>query len=160
AEAGSGQVAGYAAADFVAYFLVLMVVNRAIFTSAMYEIEWRIRRGELSALLMQPSHPISRDIAFSVGASLPALLMIVPPPIVLAILFRPALHPAPWAIAAAVPAVALAACIRFLVEYTLGLAAFWLTRMGALNALYYPALLFFSGQMAPLTLFPPAVQRA
>ena len=40
----------------------------------------------------------------------------------------------------------------------LALAAFWLTRVMAVNQVYYVALLFLSGQAAPLALLPSPVQ--
>ena len=50
--------------------------------------------------------------------------------------------------------------LRFLVEWTLGLLALWVTRMSAVRQLYAVVLLFLSGQVAPLSLFPPQVQTA
>jgi ABC-2 type transport system permease protein len=72
--------------------------------------------------------------------------------------FQPTFHLVGWAVLAFVPAVALAFVLRFLVEWTLAQAAFWTTRVSSLNQLYFVAMLFLSGQVAPLTLFPPAVQ--
>ena len=43
-------------------------------------------------------------------------------------------------------------------EWTLALAAFWTTRVSAVNQLYFIASLFLSGQMAPLTLLPRPLQ--
>jgi ABC-2 type transport system permease protein len=42
-------------------------------------------------------------------------------------------------------------------EWTLALAVFWTTRITAINQLYYVVFLFFSGRLAPLALFPPAI---
>jgi len=44
------------------------------------------------------------------------------------------------------------------VEWTLALAAFWTTRVSALNQMYFLAMLFFSGQIAPLELLPHPVR--
>jgi len=76
----------------------------------------------------------------------------------LGFIFRPTIHLVPWAMAAFIPAVALAFVLRFLIEWTLALAAFWTTRVSALNQAYFVALLFLSGQVAPLALFPGFVQ--
>jgi ABC-2 type transport system permease protein len=65
---------------------------------------------------------------------------------------------APWAAAAFVPALALAFVVRFLVEWSLALAAFWTTRVGAINQMYFVVMLFLSGQMAPLSLMPDWLQ--
>ena len=52
----------------------------------------------------------------------------------------------------------LAFLVRFLLEWTLALAAFWTTRVSAINQTYFVLMLFLSGQIAPLTLLPYPVQ--
>ena len=60
--AGSGETGGYTANQFVAYFLVMMVVDHLTFIWHMWEFEWRIRTGAFSPLLMRPIHPIHNDV--------------------------------------------------------------------------------------------------
>jgi ABC-2 type transport system permease protein len=103
-------------------------------------------------------HPIHTDIADNVSAkliSLPGMLLVAG---ILSLIFRPELRLVPWALGAAIPALALAFVVRFLVEWTLALAAFWTTRVSALNQMYFVAMLFLSGQVAPLSLFPAWLQ--
>jgi ABC-2 type transport system permease protein len=76
------------------------------------------------------------------------------------VIFKPAFSPLLWAIAAFVPAIFLAFLVRFLTEWTLALAAFWTTRVSAVNQAYYVAALFLSGQVAPLALLPGPVRAA
>jgi ABC-2 type transport system permease protein len=45
----------------------------------------------------------------------------------LAVIFRPAFHIVPWAAVAFVPALLLAFAVRFMLEWTLALSAFWTT---------------------------------
>jgi ABC-2 type transport system permease protein len=78
--------------------------------------------------------------------------------VVLGFVFRPAFHPVPWAMAAFVPVILLAFAVRFFVEWTLALAAFWTTRVSALNQMYFLLMLFFSGEIAPLELLPHSVR--
>jgi ABC-type uncharacterized transport system permease subunit len=52
------------------------------------------------------------------------------------------------------PAVVLGFLLRFLVEWTIALAAFWTTRVTAINQIHFMAVLFFSGQIAPLAVLP------
>ena len=59
-----------------------------------------------------------------------------------------------------VPALLLAFLLRFLLEWTLALVAFWTTRVGAVNQTYFVLILFLSGQIAPLSLFPVPIQVA
>ncbi len=76
----------------------------------------------------------------------------------LALIFHPALSPPLWAIALFIPALLLAFLVRFLLEWTLAQAAFWTTRVSAINQTYFVLLLFLSGQIAPLSLMPHPVR--
>lgn len=153
-----GDVGGYTTAQFAAYFIVLMLVNHVTYTWIMYEYEYRVRHGDFSFALLRPVHPIHSDIADNVSSKLITLPGMLVAALVLALIFRPQVTIVPWALAAAVPALVLAFLVRFLVEWTLALAAFWTTRVSALNQMYFVAMLFLSGQIAPLSLLPPWVQ--
>jgi len=153
-----GSVGGFTAADFAAYFIVLMVVNHITYTWIMYEYEYRVRQGTLSPELLRPVHPIHSDIADNITSkliTLPGMLAIAA---LMSFFFRPALHAVPWAMAAFIPVVLLAFIVRFLTEWTLALVAFWTTRVSAMNQMYFMAMLFFSGQIAPLELLPHPVR--
>lgn len=158
ARGNGGQVGGYTPADFAAYYLVLLVVNRLTSTYVMWIFEQRIREGLFSALLLRPIHPIHVDIADQGTHNAIAFVTLVPVIGALWLFFRPALHPPLWAALAFVPALLLAFAARFLVEWCLSLSAFWTTRTTAVNQLYFVALFFFSGISAPLSLFPEWVQ--
>jgi ABC-2 type transport system permease protein len=82
----------------------------------------------------------------------------MPPSAGLLALAFPALELSPWAALLFAPALALGFAVRFLVEWTLALAAFWTTRVSALNQLSFVAMLFLFGQLAPLSLFPEAIR--
>jgi ABC-2 type transport system permease protein len=157
-EASGGRVGGYTTGDFAAYFLVLMVVNNLTYTWIMWEYEYRVREGTLSAALLRPVHPIHADVAENLSSKAMSTPFILLTAVLLGFVFQPTFHPVGWALAAFLPAVALAFVLRFLVEWTLALAAFWTTRVSSLNQLYFVAMLFLSGQVAPLSLFPPLVQ--
>ena len=153
-----GSVGGYGPAEFAAYFIILMLVNHVTYTWIMWEYEYRVRHGSLSLALLRPVHPLHADLADNVSSKIVTLPLILVAAALLAVLFRPSFSPAPWAIAAFLPALFLAFLVRFLLEWTLALAAFWTTRVSAVNQAYFIALLFFSGQMAPLTLLPRPLQ--
>jgi ABC-2 type transport system permease protein len=153
-----GSVGGYDTAEFAAYFIVLMLVNHATYTWIMYEYEYRVRHGMLSFALLRPVHPLHADLADNISSKLITLPLILAAAAVLALIFRPALHLVPWAAVAFAPALLLAFVLRFLMEWTLALAAFWTTRVSAINQAYFVAMLFLSGQMAPLTLLPRPLQ--
>src|SRR5512140_1493523 len=66
ASSSGGNVGNFTAADFAAYFIVLMVVNQVTYTWIMYEFEYRVRHGTFSTSLLKPVHPIHSDIADNV----------------------------------------------------------------------------------------------
>jgi ABC-2 type transport system permease protein len=153
-----GSVGNYTTRAFAAYFILLMLVNHVTYTWIMYEFEYRIRHGSFSFALLKPVHPIHSDIADNVSSkmiTLPFMLLIA---VGLALIFHPVFSPALWAIMAFVPILFLAFLLRFLLEWTLAQAAFWTTRVNAINQMYFVLVLFLSGQISPLTLFPRPIQ--
>jgi ABC-2 type transport system permease protein len=153
-----GTVGGYNTHTFAAYFIVLMLVNNLTYTWIMYEFEYRIRQGILSFALLKPVHPIHSDIADNLSSKLitfPFMLVIA---FGLAAIFHPVFSPPLWAIAVFIPGILLAFLVRFFLEWSLAQLAFWTTRVSAINQVYYVLVLFLSGQMAPLTLFPGPIQ--
>jgi ABC-2 type transport system permease protein len=159
-DARGGSVGNYTTSQFAAYFILLMLVNQVTYTWVMYEFEYRIREGVLSFALLRPVHPIHSDIADNISSKLITTPFMILVAVVLALIFRPSLSPAPWAIALFFPALFLAFLVRFLLEWTLAQSAFWTTRVGAINQIYFVLMLFLSGQFAPLTLLPHPIQVA
>jgi ABC-2 type transport system permease protein len=155
---GGGSVGEYTTREFAAYFIVLMLVNHVTYTWIMYEFEYRVREGTFSVSLLKPVHPIHSDIADNISSKLITLPLMVVIALGLAALFHPFLAPPLWAVVAAIPALMLAFAVRFLLEWTLAQSAFWTTRVTAINQIYFVLVLFLSGQIAPLTLFPAPIQ--
>lgn len=160
ARSSGGAVGGYSAADFAAYFLVLMIVNHLTFSWIMWEYEYRIRQGIFSPLLLRPIHPIHKDIADNLAYKLITFPVLLPAAIALALTFGAEFVVTPWAIVAFIPALLLAFLVRFLIEWTLAMSAFWTTRTGAVNQMYFVVSLFLSGQVAPLDLLPAPIRAA
>jgi ABC-2 type transport system permease protein len=158
AEARGGQVGDFDKAGLAAYYIVLMIVNHATFDWHMYEMGYRVRTGAFSPLLLQPLHPIHRDIIENVAYKFITLSVMLPAILLLTWLFEPSFGAPIWAVAAFVPALLMAFLVRFFVEWSLALSAFWITDTSGLNQMYVIAALFLTGQMAPLSLMPQWVQ--
>ena len=160
AVAGQGAVGGYTRGDFAAYYLTMMVVNHLTFTWIMWEYDYLIRQGQLSAMLLKPANPVHRLAADNMAYKLLTSVVVLPVAVLLGLYFRPTFVPTPERVVLFVAAVTGAWVLRWLLEYTLALAAFWTTRVTALNELYYGLFWFLAGQVAPNALLPGAVQRA
>jgi ABC-2 type transport system permease protein len=153
-----GSVGGYTAGDFAAYYIAFMLVNQVTYTWIMYEYEYRIRQGYLSYALVKPIHPIHSDIADNLSAKLITLPIMVLIAVGLGLIFHPTANFQLWAVLLFIPVLLLAFLLSFLVEWTLALAAFWTTRVSAINQIYFTFVLFLSGQIAPLSLLPRWLQ--
>lgn len=158
ARASGGEVNGFAPADFAAYFIVSMVTNHLTFTWHMWEYDWRIRQGELSAMLLRPLHPIHADFAENLAYKVITLLVVVPTTIALILIFRPTLH-LTWINGLAfIPALIFAFSIQFLWGWALAMVAFWTTRVNAVIRMYFLGKIFLAGQLAPIALLPSVLQ--
>jgi ABC-2 type transport system permease protein len=158
ARSQGGAVDGFSASDFAAYYLIAMIVDHASFTWVMWYFEFWIRQGSLSPELVRPVHPIHRHIANNLTFKLLTMTVVVPVMIVLTIVFRPHFTITAATALLFVPALILAMALRFAVEWTLASIAFWVTRVSALNQLYFVAFLFLAGFAVPLPLLPGPVQ--
>ncbi len=155
-----GSVGGYSTNDFAVYFIAMMMVSHGTFTWIMWEYVYRIRTGQFSVMLLKPIHPIHSDIADNIGYKFLTLTVIAPTALLLAWFFDASWQPTYWTLAAFVPVLILAFLMRFYWEWSLAMVAFWTLRIDAMNQAYIVITLFFSGKLAPLSLFPQFVQRA
>jgi ABC-2 type transport system permease protein len=157
--AAGGSTGGFTGGQFVAYFLVMMVVDHLTFIWHMWEFEWRIRTGAFSPLLLRPVHPIHNDVCENLAYKLVGLVGVLPAAVVLGVVFDADLGGIGAAeILAFLPALVLAMGLRFLVEWCLALSAFWLTKVTAINALFFALTSFFGGFFAPLAVLPGWMQ--
>lgn len=154
-----GAPGGYTQGRFVTYFALEMLVSHLTFVWIMWEMEWRIRTGFYSGLLLRPVHPIHSDIAVNLSYKLVGLIGVLPAAIGLILLFDGDVSGFTWrSVPAFLLALALAMALRFMVEWTLALAAFWLTKVSAINTAFFFVSTFLSGSFAPLVLLPGWVQ--
>jgi ABC-2 type transport system permease protein len=158
ARAQGGSVGGFGPREFAAYFVTTMLVNHWTFTWLMHEFEYSVRMGQLSAALLKPIHPIHLHVGDNVVYKALTSLVMVPAALVLAWAFDARFEPQIWSLAVAVPALLLAFIARLLLGCALAFAAFWTTRVLAINEMYFLASWFLSGLMAPLALLPDAVR--
>ncbi len=154
-----GDASGFTADEYTAYFVIVMLVNHMTFIWHMWEFEWRIRTGFFSPILLLPIHPIHHDISENLSYKIVGLIGVIPAAIILAIVFDADFGGTSVIDTLAFfPALILAMALRFIVEWTLALAAFWMTKVSALNGLFDVFFLFLGGQFAPLTVMPGWIQ--
>lgn len=146
--------AAYSQADFAAYFLVFMIFSHITMSWDAFEFGWRVRSGMLSPHLLKPVHPIHGDAARNVAFKLVTSSMLLPVWVLLFVLLKPTPPPSLGMVLLALPALLLAAVMRYVWQYSLAVLAFWTTRVEAINQLYFTLDAFLSGRIAPLALMP------
>ena len=155
-----GEVNGYDAGGFAAYFIMQMIVSQATFSWIMWEYDYVIRSGQFNFRLLRPIHPIHSDIADNLAYKMLTLVILIPAALLLAWLFPPTFTLQWWSVAAGIVATILAFVVRFTLEWTIAMSALWINRVSALNQAYDVTLIFLSGNFAPLAVMPRAVQVA
>jgi ABC-2 type transport system permease protein len=158
AQSRGGDVGGFSAGDFAAYYVGLTLVGQLTQSWNAYEFEQEVRLGRLSPKLLRPLHPVHYAVVGNLvwkAVTLPALLPVLA---LIAWGFQAHFAVTPWNIALFLPSVVLAAALRFLLGWVLAALAFWTTRVSAVANLFDQVGFIFAGQIAPLSLMPGLLQ--
>jgi len=159
AQEQGGEVAGYTAGQFAAYYIVWTLVRNMNIVFTPYGWEWRIRDGQLSASLLRPLHPLHFDLAYFAGWKFVVILMWLPIAAVLSLIFKPELNPTFLDGVVFFLAIWGAYLIRSMFLWLLGMISFWTTRVSAIYELYFAAELLLSGRLVPMALLPDWARR-
>jgi ABC-2 type transport system permease protein len=156
--AGEG---GLSRLDLARYFISAFIVRQFTVAWVVFSFEEDALQGRLSPMLLQPLHPLWRYLTAHLAeqatrlpfvAGLAGLFLLLVP--------WAAWLPSPGRLLLVVLATALAFAVNFLVQCLIAVLCFWSERASALERLHTLAMLFLSGLMAPLEVFPPAVRQA
>lgn len=158
--AGGKTIGGLSRGEFVAYYLVLILVNQLTYAQANWTVGDAIRVGRLNSLLLRPLSPLYDTLASEIAGKVVYLLFGVPMVALLALVLRPELHTSLAEGLAFFPALLLAWALRFFWGYWLALLAFWSTRADGLLALQDALIFLLAGQVAPVLLLPGPLQAA
>lgn len=158
-KAAQGGRFGLAPVDFIRYFLAVFIVRQITVVWVIWEFEKEVVEGKLSSRLLQPIDPVWRHVSGHVSerlARLPFAILLIG--LFLLLYPQAAWIPSWQSILFFTLAVILAFILRFIIQYTLALFAFWTERASALENFWYIFFLFLSGMIAPLDVFPASVK--
>ncbi len=156
-----GAVNGYSSGDFISYFMIGWLVRTITAVWSSWELDYQVRQGTLSAMLLRPIHPIHNEIAANLTEKVLRLFIVLP--IMTAVLLltpSTALRLDVLSILAFLLALAGAWLLVFLSDYLVGMLAFWTSQTSAFIQMLYGLRLVLSGIIAPLAMFPDNVQAA
>jgi ABC-2 type transport system permease protein len=104
-------------------------------------------------------HPVHNDVCENVSYKVVGLVGVLPAAVILAVVFDADLSGTRvTGVLAFLPALLLAMVLRFTVEWCVALSAFWLTKVSAINAVFFSLFTFLGGQFAPLAVLPGWMQ--
>jgi ABC-2 type transport system permease protein len=157
----AGPVNGFTAGDFVAYYMVGLIVRQIASAWTSWELDMAIREGTLSPQMLRPIHPVHWHAAANWSEKVMRLTVLLPL-VALVFFLTPAAHlyVTPVSVGAFLLSVAGAWLVSFLSDYMIGILSFWTSQTSAFNQVMWGLRLVLSGVLAPIQMFPPVVQAA
>ncbi|NEP45239.1 MAG: multidrug ABC transporter permease [Okeania sp. SIO2H7] len=150
----------FSSLDFIRYFLAVFFVRQFSVVWVIWDFERDVVEGRLSPKLLQPLDPVWHHFLGHLAerfARLPFIVIIVG---VFFLLYPQALWlPSLPTLLLTSLIIFLAFALRFLMQYTFALCAFWSERATSIENFWLLFYLFLSGMIAPLELFPPMVYK-
>ena len=156
--AESGKFA-FKSVDFARYFFAVFLTRQITIVWVIYEFEKEVLEGKLSPKLLQPLDPVWHHVANHLGERLARMPFVL----ILSIFFFVLYPQAFWLPSIAnlllfILAAIMAFALRFIIQYTFAMFAFWTERAAALESLWLLFFVFLSGLVAPLNVFPENIR--
>lgn len=158
--AGGGDVAGYTRGGFVAYYLVLILVNQLTYSQANWTVGDQIRAGTMSIYLMRPISPMFDALASEIAGKVVYMIFVLPVTFLLGLVLKPEITLTADGLGQFALSLGMAWVLRFVWGYWIALLSFWATRADALLAIQDSLIFLLAGQVAPIPLLPAVLQSA
>ncbi len=146
--------------EFARYFFSVFLVRQLTNIWVIWEFEREVLEGKLSLRLLQPIDPVWHHVARHLAEKMTRIPLIA----IFCGLFMLLYPEAAWIpqlskLLLALVAIALAFTLRFTIQYTFAMLAFWTERASAVQQFWFLFYLFLSGTIAPLEVFPDTVRQ-
>ena len=146
--------------DFARYFFSVFIVRQLTTIWVIWEFEREILEGRLSLRLLQPIDPVWHHVARHIAEKMTRVPLIVFFCGLFYLLYPEAAQiPELKNLLLSIIAIALAFTLRFAIQYTFAMLAFWTERASAIQEFWFLFYIFLSGTVAPLEVFPDGVRQ-
>jgi len=152
--AADKTIGGYTREEFVAYYLILIIVNQVTYAQTNWTVGDQIRAGTMNIHLLRPLSPVFEALASEIAGKVVFMVFIIPVTAVLGIILKPEFHFSWESFYQFILALGLAWALRFFWGYWIAILAFWATRADALLAVQDSLMFILAGQIAPVSLLP------
>lgn len=157
---GRPTIGGFTPSQMVVYYMIVLFLTCVVESHIMWDMNNDVKQGKFNVYLIRPYSYMAYMYASNLSWRLMRTIMFVPLfAVVLALFHRyvvwhPSLYDFGWRFWLAV---VLGHLVSFGITFSLGLLSLYLVEARSVYNFYYLPLIIFSGQIAPLTLFPKGV---
>ncbi len=152
----SSTIGGLSLMSMIEYFLVTTVVFIVFFNDALWDMQWLVQSGDISAVLLKPTRfPLN---IFVGGTAVTAVYFATIGVPILAFtiwLFHTQMTVSAIAVFSVYMMISL--LIGFFASFTLGCLAIYFIDIGGLGMAYNWVTVWFAGGVVPLSLFPSSI---
>jgi len=148
-----GSVGGVSLDDMILYYAVSTLISYLVMDFADWNLQMLIRTGKYLTFALRPLHHRLFALSQKIGHRVLGFIFeFVPVLVVFLLMFdlKPRIASWPWALLS----LALAFLIRFYINYTIGLTAFWLVKTDGLRGVIHLLTDICSGLIFPLVILP------
>ncbi len=160
AAAKGGAIHGFTAGDFVTYYLCVLLLNQFIQSHFMWDVAWEIKEGVFSAQIVRPVNWLEFMLVRNFTWRCIRLGLFLPWFVLFMVLYRNHLGGSElflgwqfWA------SIVLGHLVSVMTVLTLALIALFVQEAFSIFEIYYLPMLFLSGQLFPIDLYPDWAQR-
>jgi ABC-2 type transport system permease protein len=160
AAAKGGTIQGFTASDFVTYYLCVLLINQFVQSHFMWDVAWEIKEGVFSAQIVRPVNWLEFMLVRNLTWRCIRLGLFLPWFVLFVVVYRNHLGGTElflgwqfWL------SVALGHLVSVMTVLALALIALFVHEAWSIFEIYYLPMLFLSGQLFPVSLYPEWAQR-
>jgi ABC-2 type transport system permease protein len=146
---------GFDTDDFIAYYLLALIVRNLTSSWVVWQMNEEVRRGVLSMRLLRPIHPF---VAYSVThlAAVPLRALVATPVAIILLVTsaRDVITSDPTRLGLFVPSLALAWVLTFALMLAIGSLVFFMDKSLSIMDVYFGVFAVLSGYLLPLPMLP------
>jgi ABC-2 type transport system permease protein len=158
-ETASGGGFALSSGELERYFLAVFITRQFNVVWVIWEFEKEVISGQLSHRLLQPIDPAWHHFFSHIAERTARLPFVIALTVLFALIYPQALWLPHWQdILFLLLVVPLAFALRFLMQYTSAMLAFWTERASAIEQLWFLIYLSLSGTLAPLEVIPEPIR--
>lgn len=153
-----GNIVGLTLEQMISYFGLAALIHYLIMDFADWNLQMLIHTGKFLTHMLRPISHIYFAFSQKIGHRLLGLFFeFIPVYLIFSFVLKITIIPAYplWALLST----ALGFVMMFLVDYCIGITAFWLVRTSGVRRMFLILRELFSGVFLPLSFFPPAFQK-